>query len=125
MSPLTTPFLAKKKEKKVLRLPSGNTNNSTKKGCSKCRYAIRGCRRCVENFITYSEEKKKKFKKVETIQTTTKQTKEKTKRKASIASSSEKKKKVKKTTEEEEEKETKKKTKKKRETVRTISPPKS
>jgi len=75
MSPLTTPFLAKKKEKKVLRfVPSGNTNathNGTKKGCSKCRYAIRGCRRCVENFITYSEEKKKKFKKAETIQTTT------------------------------------------------------
>ena len=29
-------------------------------GCSKCRYAARGCRRCVENFVTWSEEKRAK-----------------------------------------------------------------
>jgi len=29
-------------------------------GCSKCRYAARGCRKCVENFVTWSEEKRAK-----------------------------------------------------------------
>jgi len=30
-------------------------------GCSKCRYAQRGCRRCVDNFVTYSEERRNKL----------------------------------------------------------------
>ena len=31
-------------------------------GCSKCRYAARGCRRCVANFVTASEAREKKAK---------------------------------------------------------------
>ena len=34
-------------------------------GCSKCRYAARGCRRCVANFVTASEAREKKAKAAE------------------------------------------------------------
>ena len=34
-------------------------------GCSKCRYAARGCRRCVANFMTASEAREKKAKAAE------------------------------------------------------------